>query len=203
MARRTKEEAMETRGSILIAAGEVFTAHGVSNASLAQIAEKAGVTRGAIYWHFKNKADIFEALHEQLHQSLIDSILEDLEKDHPQPLEQLEQLCVSLLLDIHNNAHKKRILEIFLVKCDYSGCMERYLVLQNERKQGHKELFAKYFARAGKKGHIKADADSSILTLSLFCYLTGIVHEYLRNPQLFDMQSDAPRLMHQYFIGLR
>ena len=62
MARRTKEEAQETRGRILDAAESVFHEKGVAHSSLAEIAQVAGVTRGAIYWHFKDKADLFEAM---------------------------------------------------------------------------------------------------------------------------------------------
>jgi AcrR family transcriptional regulator len=199
MARKTKQEAEETRQSILHAASEVFIEHGVSNASLEMIAEKAGVTRGAIYWHFKNKADIFEALHEQLHQSLVELILEDLEKDHPRPLQQLEDLCIELLLDLHRNPYKQRIIKIFLLKCDYSGCMEQFLTRQNARKAENKELFSRYFDRAIQKGHLPKDTDSATLTLAVFCYLTGIVYEYLRNPDLFDIELQAPRLIRQLF----
>jgi AcrR family transcriptional regulator len=202
MARKTKEEALETRNNILSAAVQVFLEKGVSNASLEMIAEQANVTRGAIYWHFRNKADIFEALQENLHQSLMDIILQDLQKDHPYPLQQLEELCVSLLLDLARNPMKRDTLRIFWLKCDYSGDISTCLDQQNERKCEHKELFARYFDRAIEKGYLKPDTDSSLLTLSVSSYLTGIVYEYLRNPQLFDMEKDAHRLMYQLFAGL-
>lgn len=202
MARKTKEEALETRNAILAAAVGVFLERGVSNASLEMIAEQAGVTRGAIYWHFKNKAEIFEALQDNLHETFISIILGDLEKDHPQPLQQLEELCVSLLLDLEANPIKRDTLRIFWLKCDYSGDIAPCLEQQNERKSAHKDLFARYFDRAIEKGYLKPDTDSSLLTLAVSSYLTGIVYEYLRNPQLFDMQRDAHRLMHQLFTGL-
>lgn len=59
MARKTKEQAQETRLQILEAAVVEFSARGVSATSLTDIANAAGVTRGAIYWHFKNKVDLF------------------------------------------------------------------------------------------------------------------------------------------------
>ena len=62
MARKTKVEAQETRNAILDAAERVFQEHGVSRTSLAQIAAAAGVTRGAIYWHFANKGDLYDAM---------------------------------------------------------------------------------------------------------------------------------------------
>ncbi len=65
MVRRTKSEAMETRTQILDAAERVFQRDGVLSASLNDIATEAGVTRGAIYWHFKNKHDLFMAMVER------------------------------------------------------------------------------------------------------------------------------------------
>ena len=62
MARSTKEEALETRSRILDAAEEVFFTRGLAQSSLADVAVAADVTRGAIYWHFKNKSDLFEAM---------------------------------------------------------------------------------------------------------------------------------------------
>ena len=65
MVRRTKSEALETRARILDAAEQVFLRKGVLSASLNDIASEAGVTRGAIYWHFKNKHDVFMAMVER------------------------------------------------------------------------------------------------------------------------------------------
>ena len=75
MARRTKEDAQKTRELLIEAAENVFYDKGVSKASLSDIAESAGVTRGAIYWHFKNKHDVFEAMIERL-----------IELDYPHPV---------------------------------------------------------------------------------------------------------------------
>ncbi|MBL4867857.1 MAG: TetR family transcriptional regulator [Pseudomonadales bacterium] len=91
MARKTKAEA--TRQTILTAALEVFASRGVAQASLEEIAREAGVTRGAVYWHFKNKGDVFWALYEQMYLPFYEMVLNDLTQDHPSPLQQLED-CV-------------------------------------------------------------------------------------------------------------
>ena len=62
MVRRTKEEALVTRTRILDAAEQVFHEKGVAHAGLEDIASAAKVTRGAIYWHFKDKAELFDAM---------------------------------------------------------------------------------------------------------------------------------------------
>jgi len=202
MARRTKQEALETRVAILDAAAQVFYAKGVANAGLEEIAEIAGVTRGAIYWHFKNKVDLFEALHDTLHEPLMEVILQDLENDHPQPLKQLEELCVEVLVELADNTKKQRILSIFFLKCDYSGEMAQVLQKQEAQQVKSRKLFDRYFERAKAKGHVNAKFDPQSLSIGLWCYLTGIVQEYLRFPNQIDIKKQAPQLVAQFFNGL-
>lgn len=58
MARKTKKQAIETKEKIVAAAIEIFGERNFSNVSVVEIAEKIGMTKGAIYWHFKGKNDI-------------------------------------------------------------------------------------------------------------------------------------------------
>ncbi len=203
MARKTKAEAQETRGKILDAAIDVFLTKGVARASLEEIAETAGVTRGAVYWHFKNKRDIFQALHDQLHCFLLEEELSDMQNDHPDPLGQLEALCSDLLVDFSGDQQKKRTLSIFFLKCDYSGEMEVFLNRQEEERVAHIEWFTTWFEHAKSHGQLDESADPRTLSLSLMCYLTGIVYEYLRNTSIFDLDAQAPQLVRQFFNGIR
>ena len=79
MARKTAAEAARTRCRILEAAGELFSREGVASTTLEQIARQARVTRGAIYWHFKGKDALLDALFSE--QTL------PLESDLPQGLD--------------------------------------------------------------------------------------------------------------------
>ena len=74
MARRTKDEAEQTRDAILDAAEKVFYKRGVARTSLDEIARAAKVTRGAVYWHFKDKMELSEAMVERAVKILIDRI---------------------------------------------------------------------------------------------------------------------------------
>lgn len=66
MARRTKEEGALTRESLLRAALAAFSTKGYAAATLEDVAAKAGITRGAIYWHFGSKAELYTACREAL-----------------------------------------------------------------------------------------------------------------------------------------
>lgn len=62
MARKCKEDAEKTRHAILESALDVFSEKGYAKATFDEIAERAGFTKGAVYWHFRNKADLLAAL---------------------------------------------------------------------------------------------------------------------------------------------
>ena len=62
MVRKTKEEAENTRREILKAALEVFYQKGYSRTTFDEIAARINLTKGAVYWHFKNKPDLLVEL---------------------------------------------------------------------------------------------------------------------------------------------
>lgn len=62
MVKKTKEDAQKTRQAILEAALDVFAEKGFAKATFDEIALRAGFTKGAIYWYFRNKADLVAAL---------------------------------------------------------------------------------------------------------------------------------------------
>ena len=200
--RRTKEDARTTKEDILNAAVEIFAAKGVAKTTLDEIACKAHVTRGAIYWHFKNKTEIFDALHERLHRPLVDMIMQDMEKDHPEPLQQLQDLCIKLLLDLQNNPQKKQALTLFLTKCDYSGDLAPYQEKHRAQKSESMKLFSRYFERAKKKHILPAESDPELLALSINCFLKGIAVEYLWNPESFHRDDRGVRLIRLFFKNM-
>ena len=62
MPRRTKEEAEQTRKEILYSALDIFCEKGYSKTTFDEIAKRINLTKGAVYWHFRNKPDIIAAL---------------------------------------------------------------------------------------------------------------------------------------------
>lgn len=63
--RAARAEGRDARQDLLSAAAEVFTARGFHDASIDEVAERAGYSKGAVYWHFAGKDDLFLALVEE------------------------------------------------------------------------------------------------------------------------------------------
>ncbi|MBD3586525.1 TetR family transcriptional regulator [Salinimonas sp. HHU 13199] len=200
--RRTKEEAEQTKQAILDAAIDVFTDRGVARATLEQIARSADVTRGAVYWHFKNKIEIFDALHEKMHTPFIERIMQGLEVEHPNPVDQLQTICTNLILDLDEDAQKCKAIRLFMFKCDYSGDFEQCKARHNEKKREKLAAFEAYFARAKKQMTLPEDADPKVLALSVSCFIRGVVAEYLESPETFKIQQDVPGMMQLFFNGI-
>jgi len=94
--RRTKRESERTRQGILAAARKVFARQGVTRTTFEEIAAAAGVTRGAIYWHFADKTEIFFAMREQVAVPMIDLIdLALLRADGRDPLAGWSAFCAA------------------------------------------------------------------------------------------------------------
>lgn len=66
MARKSREEAFETREKILESALYTMSSQSFSSVSMSGIAEKIGLSKGAVYWHFRNRNDLLVHLLENL-----------------------------------------------------------------------------------------------------------------------------------------
>ncbi|NCT41455.1 MAG: TetR family transcriptional regulator [Alphaproteobacteria bacterium] len=197
--RRTKQDAQKTYDAILNASAALFAEKCISNVSLEEIAKAANVTRGAIYWHFKNKGEIFNALHESVFQPLSEIILQDLHSEEEAPLQLLSNLCVKLLLDITQDTSKRQMMTLFLLHWNYTGDIAKYKEPHLAKKEESLQLFAKYFEKAKADGTLPECADPMFLTISVRCYLKGIIIEYLNNPESIDLEKNAEHLIVQFF----
>jgi AcrR family transcriptional regulator len=200
--RRTKEDAQKTYDAILDAAVAHFSQRGVANTSLEDIAESANVTRGAIYWHFKNKGEIFDSIHERFYQPLAALLLEDIETSHNDPLQQLHDICVKLLLDFTLDLRKRQAAALFMLGCHYSGDLEQYWDKHHKKKEDSLKIFSRYFEKAKKDGRLPVSASPEILTLSIRCYMKGIISEYLNDIENFNLEKNAEPLIAQFFYPL-
>jgi len=201
--RKTKEDADATKQAILDAAILLFSEHGVAKTSLEKIAKQANVTRGAVYWHFASKQEIFEALHDQLHSPFIQTIVDGLENITSNPIEQLQKVCTDILIDLEINEAKRKIATLFLLRCDYSGEFAESKARFNAKKAQKHASLSKYFSKAIEQGIFSKDTDSTILTIGLSAYLRGLAVEYLEDPSAFSMQRKAARLIQMYLGNLQ
>jgi AcrR family transcriptional regulator len=68
------ERSAATRAKLIGAARDLFAERGYAGVGTDEVVKRARVTRGALYHHFREKEDLFRAVHEQVEEELSDSI---------------------------------------------------------------------------------------------------------------------------------
>jgi AcrR family transcriptional regulator len=97
---RRTEHASDTRGALISAARRLFAAQGYDSTGTEQIVTDARVTRGALYHHFKDKADLFRAVMAEAAGSVAQQLVdEQLAADSSSPLAEIRD-GVSAFLDV-------------------------------------------------------------------------------------------------------
>lgn len=180
MARKTKEEAERTRQQIIQAARQVFHDCGVSRTSLEKIAKAAGVTRGAVYWHFANKADLFFAMREQVSVPLI-TRLDDLllAEDLPNPLDGIEQALNEFFHTLEERPEVRQIFEIMAARCEY---VDEFASVQAEVNKPALDFLGKVeiaYRRAREQGSLRPGLEPRTVALDTWAFACGLFHHLL------------------------
>ena len=204
MARRTKAEAEQTRLQIIEAAREVFHERGVSRTSLEQVAAKAGVTRGAVYWHFKNKADLFFAMRNQVFLPVVDGFNQELLAAHKNdPLRGIELSLLEILEALATQPATRQTHQILTFRCEYVD--EFAPVLERLHQQGGDDvaevLFSAY-SKAKSLGQLRSGLNPTVLAQDTQSFLTGLIYFFLASDGNPDHHLKARKMIRDH-IGLR
>jgi AcrR family transcriptional regulator len=171
-----EEKKAETRAKLLEAAGVVFARSGLAGASLDDVADEAGLTKGAVYSNFESKEDLIRALLEerlggpsQAIPPLIDSTL---------PQDEQAAQAGAMFMNLVANEH-----DAYLLELEFMLYVARNPELRNpegylQRRRAMADIMER---RAGEAG-IPLPIPAEELTTALFCLGAGIAMERLVNP---------------------
>lgn len=193
MVRRTKQEAQETRSQILEAAEKAFYERGVARTTLADIAALAGVTRGAIYWHFSNKADLVQAMLDTLHEPLDEMARASENEAELDPLGCMRKLLIHLFHQVALDPKTRRINEILFHKCELTDEM---CDLRQQRRTVSLDCNVRIglaLRNAVNRGQLPENLDTVRAAISIHSFIDGILYKWLLAPDSFQLHVDAER----------
>ena len=193
--RKTKTEAQKTRQHLLDAALEVFWRDGVTRASLQAIAQEAGVTRGALYWHFKNKEDLFETLFEQQYADFFAAFNDQTLRDNQDVWTHLQHNLTTMFETLATRESKHKFCNVMFSKCEQTAGNETITELACR----YHRLFQKQIAYAlqlsREQGSLPENTDIELAAIYLESSLVGLVKIWLDEPGRFDLIEKSKRVI--------
>ena len=176
MVRKTKADAEQTRQLLIAAAREMFHRCGVSRTSLEKIAAQAGVTRGAVYWHFANKAELFFAVREENQQMLENAVALLNDPMIDDPLDAIERSLQEFFAILASNVLVQQTFEIMSLRCEY---VDEFATVLAEINKPCFDLLTKLnvlYTRAAEKGLLRSGLDPESLAYDTLSFITGAFH---------------------------
>ena len=203
MVRRTKDEAQETRNRILDAAEHLFSDRGVSRTSLEDIAHAAGVTRGAIYWHFKDKGDVLAAMLNRVTLPTEAMVARSSDEGVEDPLASLRACAVGALKRTATDPQCQRVFDVVTHKCEYIGEMAgvkgRISVIQKSCVDSAERAIR----NAVKRGLLPSSVNPRLAAIGLDALLFGLISSWLANRDYVQLERQAAPMIDLYLNGLR
>ena len=202
MARRTKEDAIATRNSLIDAAEGVFCEKGVARASLSDIAQAAGATRGGIYWHFKDKVDLFGAMMDRVTLPLEQGFGALEESTCPDPVERLRAVLALVLHGVASDERTRRVFEIALYKVEYVGELigvrDRHIAASD----GFTNQLARDFELAARAQCVVLPMTPVEAAVGLHALFDGLIRNWILGGGAFDLERVGRVGTDAFLVGL-
>jgi TetR/AcrR family transcriptional regulator, acrAB operon repressor len=203
VARKSKEDALETRNQLLDAAEKVFFDKGFGQTSLMDIAEAAGLSRGAIYWHFKNKSDLFEAMADRIRLPLENLTDACADQSEPNPLGKLRDFWIQVLRETTRNPRRKRVLSILFFKCELSSEAKQLEIRRQTSSIEYLQDIEQCLKNAIAKGQLPTNLNVRQAAVANHALITGLISNWLFLPGSFDLDKYAETMIDSYLFMLK
>lgn len=199
MVRKTKEDAAITRQAIINAAREMFLQKGVSRTSLDQIASHAGVTRGAVYWHFQNKAELFYAMREHVYLPLIDrmdgTLLGGQEEGQQDPLGRIRTHLVNTLQILDEDSVTRETYEVMMTKCEYVDEFAEVLQSIISNCSGLVNRLELAYSKAQELDQVSTNLSARELAMDTHLFFSGLLHMWVKDTEGTLFRDSAIQLI--------
>jgi TetR/AcrR family acrAB operon transcriptional repressor len=199
--RKTKEEAAITREKLLHVALYVFSTKGYSGTTLEDIAHEAGVTRGAIYWHFGGKAELYNSLLREF-SARGALVTQRAVAEGGTFREILRRIFVRLLSSVEDDKELRAVMETALFKTELTRELKPGRRQQVEASRTLMAGIAEAMRRGITAGELRSDLDPLEMARAFMAFQNGAIHLWLSDPDSFSLKASADTLADIFLNGV-
>lgn len=200
--RRTKEEAAVTRATVLKAALSVFSAKGYAATTLDDVATAAKVTRGAIYWHFKSKADLYNTLVEEM-SARGASIVQQAVAEGGTLIDILRRVFISQCVLIEDDKEARAVMELALFKTGLDSDLQAGRKKQIDAGNALIAGIADAMKMGVSQGILRDDIDPTDMARAFIAFENGAIQQWLASPKSFSLKKSAESFAEILIKGLQ
>jgi TetR/AcrR family transcriptional regulator, acrAB operon repressor len=200
--RRTPEQAAATREQLLEAALRVFSKKGYAATTLEEISKEAGFTRGALYWHFQSKAELFAALIQERARPAA-RVFEEAFAEGASPLAALKRLLVRSVELLEEDEDYRRALELSWLKAEITDELAPAFRKKLEGISGVIARLSALISRGVAEGEIRPSIDPDIAAWAAYALMGGLMTMHLMSPALLAPKPQAEEAIALFLDGLR
>lgn len=202
MARKCKEDAEKTRQAVLESALDVFSEKGYAKATFDEIAARAGFTKGAVYWYFRNKADLIAALIIEYTEEKRKELLEDLPRGNT--LDDLLCYFVKWADASAKDLRFSRFQRFMMCQMEWSEAMvDRVDKSLATTKDWHLEKVNQVLVESEKRGDLKEGINIDVVKHIIISTYMGIVFSSISKRVNFDLVEMVRSGLSLLFEGIR
>lgn len=200
--RRTKAEADKTRQNLIRSTWHIFSQKGYAETRLSDIAKEAGVTRGAIYWHFENKENLLVSLFKEKADSYFTIITDVLEGDL-NPLEKIKAMLVSIIEKMETDEQFRAEELLMLRRGDNEGKFHQIHDYIKQRTKKHSEPILRIIVQGQERGEIRKGIDPQHIVSLLFIFIGGFAKLRMQKGTSPFVIPDLVELVDLFMAGIK
>ena len=201
MARKTPAETQATRQALLHAGLTVFSQQGYAATRLEDVAQAAGVTRGAIYWHFKSKADLYAALVDDA-STRLEQVIASARSGGGSFVAITRRVMIRMLAYLEEEETYRAVQGLLLLKTGVAPDLHAGRQQQMNAIREKEEELAAVMRGGIAAGEFRADLDPVEGARAMLAYLNGVALHWLLLPDAFSIKASAPALVDIYLRGI-
>ena len=201
--RRTKEDAEKTRQAVLASAIDIFCEKGYSKTTFDEIAKRINLTKGAVYWYFRNKPDIVAAIINEYAQKYLGT-LKDFLEENPADFSTIIKMMLYNNEQIRTNTKLYKYLFFITCQMEWSeAIINKIQPAVEETKKTTRYLFIELLNRLKTAHKIKADTDTNFIGEILMTMYGGMLEGYFTKRLTNDFDELVIRGFNLIYDGIK
>ena len=201
-AKTKREHSRETVKRIREASARLFVAHGYHGTSIAAIAKETGLTKGALYCHFKSKSDLLLDLIKIFEVDFLDPLISYTLADPGNALDKLHRFVT--FTSRYAAENREFCLFLTIISAEFTGSGPNEFELELRRVYAKYARFLRRVVEQGKiQGLIHSKLDTHTLAYVLIAIHDGVLLTWQRSREFLDGPEFVHNFRHMVFHGVQ